>query len=321
MGDVLPYILILISDFLFASQFLISRIYSRRNTRGLIASLSYSIGTNFAAVIYMLFVNGFKIEFEGFTILVAVVYSSFGVLLSYCGNAALHLVNLSLYSLFNMLGAVVLSALFGFLIFSEKITLGVGICIFLVILALAVGAEYKGGKKGAAKFYIACFFLNGITGTIVKIHQDPYSFVGGLARISNKVLGTNISPSPADFEGLGTSNNNFFFFASLISLVLAAVILVAIGLAKKENTFCRFTDPKNLACMGGYGVVHGVAQLISFYTLSILPLSLQQPLTTGGVIAFTFVICLIIKEKQRKKDIIAFALACLSMLAILIDYI
>ncbi len=321
MDLVLPYILILISDFLFATQFLILRIYSRRNTRGFLASLSYSIGTNSAAVIYMLFVCGFEIEFQWFTLLVAAIYSAVMILLAYCGNAALSLVNLSVYSLFNMLGAVVLSALFGFLVFSEKIQIGTAICIFLVIIALAVGAEYKGGKKGAAKFYVACFFLNGITGTIVKAHQNPHAFVSGLAEKVNAIFGTALAPDPASFEGLGTSNNNFFFFTSLLSLALSALILSVIGLVKKENTFERFKDPKNLACMGGYGVVHGVAQLISLYTLSLLPLSVQQPLCTGGVIAFTFIICLVIREKLKKKDVIAFVFACLSMLAILLNYI
>lgn len=320
MSNVIPYIMILISDFLFASQFLISRIYSRRNTVGLISSLSLSIGTNFSAVIYMLFVNGFRIEFKLFTLFIAILYSCVSVLLSYCANAALKMVNLSLYSLFNMLGSVVLSALFGFLIFSESITLGTGICIILVIAALALGAEYRGGARGAAKFYVACFFLNGITGVIVKVHQKPYEFVSGCARAVN-LLGFDLSPDPAAFEGLGTSNNNLFFFASLCSLIIAAAMLLIIGIRKKENTFVRFADGKNIACMVGYGVVHGVAQLLSFYTLSILPISLQQPLTTGGVIAFTFVISLAIKEKHGKKDIAAFALACVSMLAILIDYI
>lgn len=320
MGNVIPYILILISDFLFASQFLISRIYSRRNTAGLISSLSLSIGTNLAAVIYMLFINGFKIEFKLFTIFIAIIYSCVSVLLSYCSNAALKLVNLSLYSLFNMLGSVVLSALFGFLIFAEKITLGTGICIILVISALAIGAEYRGGARGAAKFYVACFFLNGITGTIAKVHQKPYEFVKGCARVVN-IFGLDLSPDPSAFEGIGTSNNNLFFFTSLCTLIIAAIMLLIMGISKKENTFVRFADGKNIACMVGYGVVHGVAQLLSFYTLSVLPISLQQPLTTGGVIAFTFVISLMIKEKHGKKDIAAFILACVSILAVMIDYI
>ena len=54
---------------------------------------------------------------------------------------------------------------------------------------------------------------------------------------------------------------------------------------------------------------------------SLLPLSLQQPLVTGGVIAFAFIISLLIGEKKKPKDIAAFAVACLSMAAILLNYI
>ncbi len=321
MTALLPYILILISDFLFASQFLITGIYSRRNKRGVIASLAFSAGTNFSAVFYMLFVNKFAIEFSVFTLAISFIYAVVIILSVYCSNAALNFVNLSVYSLFNMLGSVVLSALFGFLVFAEKITLGTGICIVFVLAALALGAEYKGGARGAAKFYISCFFLNGITGTLVKIHQEPFEFVSGVARVGNRIFGLEVSLNPEKFSALSTSNNNFFFFSSLLSLILSLILLGVFAVFRKENTFRAFANGRNLACMGGYGVVHGVAQLLSLYTLSVLPLSLQQPLVTGGVIAFTFVISLVFGEKQKRKDVAAFILAIVSLLAILIDYI
>ena len=330
MGKMLPYILILFSDLLFASQFLISRIYSRRNTRGLVASLAFSIGTNLSVLVYVFFLIGCRVEFSLFTVLIAMLYACISVLSSYCANAALSTVNLSLFSLFNMLGTVVLSALFGFLIFSEEIKLGTAICIALVVLALALGAEYRGGQKGAAKYYLACFFLNGITGTVTKLHQKPYAFVCGITRTVNTVFGTELSADPASFVGLGAPtdadaafvfNNNYLWLCSFFTVVLAVIMLGAIALRSKRNTFAIFADGKNLACMGGYGVVHGVAQMISLFTLSLLPLSLQQPLVTGGVIAFAFIISLLIGEKKKPKDIAAFAVACLSMAAILLNYI
>lgn len=68
--------------------------------------------------------------------------------------------------------------------------------------------------------------------------------------------------------------------------------------------------------MAGYAVVHGIAQLFSLIALEKLPLSLQQPLVTGGVLGFSFIISLVMRERITKKNVVAFILAVLSVVAI-----
>ena len=68
--------------------------------------------------------------------------------------------------------------------------------------------------------------------------------------------------------------------------------------------------------MAGYAAVNGAGQFISLTTMERLPVSLQQPMVTGGVLGFSFLISVIMKEKQTKKSVISFVLAVLAILAV-----
>lgn len=281
------YLLILVADLLFASQFLMTKLYSSRNSQSALTSFAFSFGSEFVILLYMAAFSGFVIVFTPFSLGLAAVTAVIMISVSYCGIAALNYINLSLYSVFMMLGGMLLPSIFGIIWADEALTLGKVLSAVLILGALILGTE-KGtaAKKGAVKYYILCFMLNGLNGVVAKTHTM--------------------------YPQMNTSSSNFITLTSLCICAFTAVIL----LFDRKKAVVLFKDGKNLGCMAGYAVVHGIAQLLSLLLLEKLPVSLQQPMITGGVLAFSFLISVIMREKQSKKSIISFILAILAMLAV-----
>lgn len=281
------YLLILLADLLFASQFLMTKLYSSRNPQSALSSFAFSFGSEFVILLYMAAFSRFAIVFTPFSLVMAAITAVIMISASYCSIAALQYINLSLYSVFLMLGGMLLPSVFGIIWADEPLTLGKVVCLTLIVGSMVLGIEKNTtNKKGAAKYYILCFLLNGLNGVVAKIHTM--------------------------YPQWNTSSNNFIVLTSLCVCVLTGVVL----LVNHRQAMPRFKDVKNLGCMAGYAVVHGVAQFLSLLTLERLPVSVQQPMVTGGVLGFSFLISVLMKEKQSKKSVISFILAVLAILAV-----
>ena len=283
----MDYLMILLADLLFSTQFLMTKLYSSRNSQSALTSFAFSFGSEFVIFLYMAAFSGFAIVFAPFSMALAAVTAVIMISISHCGIAALKYINLSLYSMFMMLGGMLLPSVFGILWAGEAMTLGKAICAVLILVALLLGTEKgTGARKGAVKYYVLCFTLNGLNGIVAKIHTM--------------------------YPAMNTSSNNFIVLTSLFVCLFTGVIL----LLGRKQAIPLFRDGKNIGCMAGYAVVHGVAQFLSLFTLERLPVSLQQPMVTGGVLGFSFLISLAMGEKQSKKSAIAFVLAILALIAI-----
>ena len=282
------YLLILLADLLFASQFLMTKLYGNRNPQSTITSFAFSLGSQGVIFLYMFALNGFKIAFAPFTVILAGIGAVMVVTLSYCGIAALNYINLSLYSVFMMLGGMLLPSIFGIIWLDEAVTLGKILCALLILGSMVLGIEKSDkNSKGAVKYYIICFLLNGLFGVVSKIHQM--------------------------FPDMNTPNDNYMILTAMWSCVITGTMLLITG---RKKAAAIFTDVKSVGCMAGYAAVNGAGQFISLTTMERLPVSLQQPMVTGGVLGFSFLISVIMKEKQTKKSVISFVLAVLAILAV-----
>lgn len=285
----MEYILVLLATLLFSSQFLMTQIYSKNAGTELKATMSYSIGTYLIIAGYMFVANGFKLTITPFSLMMAVITSLNAMLGTYASIAALGVANLSLYSVFMMSGPVVISAIVGFLFFNEKITLGVlvGILLIAASLYLCIDKNQK-GSKGAVKYYFLCFFSNGFSGTIAKIHQDK--------------------------TDINVPSNDYLILYTLTTVVMATIILLII--TRGKNSFSCFKSLKNLGSMAGFAAFNGIAELLSLITLALLPVSLQQPLVTGGVLTFSFIIAVLRREKVTLRSAASFAFALIATICI-----
>ena len=135
------YGLIVLSVVMFGGCFALKDVYRRIQGNSIKASLEYSFSCTIAGLIVLVIINGFKLEFTTFTFIMALLVSlnSFGF--TFCSFKALGMINLSVYSLFSMLGGMVLPFMQGIIFFGESITVAKVVCFVLICIALFLTVE------------------------------------------------------------------------------------------------------------------------------------------------------------------------------------
>lgn len=271
------YGLLVAAAFLFALQFLFNQHFRRYNGDGIDATLKFSMYTNGLSFVIMLILAGLHFEITWFSLLISVIYAIVLLLYSYAGLKAFATANLSVYSIFTMLGSILLPTAYGFIFCKEDITLSKIICIFLIIVATALTFEKSESKGNNLKYYLSVFVLNGIVGVLSKIHQSD----------------TELSVDSYSF--MATVNIIVFIFCFVYQLI--------------KNKKIPSVSLKEFAGLFGYATCNGVGNLFSLIALTKLPASVQFPIVTGGVMAFSTLISFIRKEKPSAKTVISVILA------------
>lgn len=133
--------------------------------------MSFSLGSEMVVCLIMLCIQRVHITATVFSLTIAAVTAGRGVSCDYFSIAALARVNLSLYSVFLMLGGMLLPFLYGVLFLGESLTIGKIACVMLIIGAMALSVEREKGKRGAFKYYMAVFTLSGLASVGNKVHQ------------------------------------------------------------------------------------------------------------------------------------------------------
>lgn len=298
----MQYLFVLTGALLFSVQFIFTKLYGDRNESGLKAGFTFSLGANAIIFAYMLIYNAIinktALQFTWFSFGFSIWSAINGLLCTYCGIAALKHVSIADYSLFLMLGAVVIPTLCGVVFFKEYFTVAKIICLLTVTLALLI--KFFGDKKAqkekndadkrAVIYYVGCFLLNGLSGVIIKIHSLEI------------------------FRDISTSNTDFQILTCLSTIFIGLSVLF---LSYKKQSLTLLLNNKNLLCIAGYAVFYGVATFLSILTISMMDLSVQQPMMTGGVILFSYLVSLMLKEKLKVTDVIACVLSVAAVAAII----
>ena len=145
------YGLILLSVAMFGGGFAFQDLYRKKRGSGLCISMEASCIGAVAGLIVLLAINGFAFEYTPFTLLMASWAALNGMAFTFCTFRALDYINLSLFSLFSMLGGMVLPFFQGILFYGEAFTLAKGICVAFIIAALLCTLKKGEKKKGPKK--------------------------------------------------------------------------------------------------------------------------------------------------------------------------
>lgn len=174
------------------------------------------------------------------------------------------------YSVYMMLGGMVLPFAAGTAFFSEPLTFG-QICRTFTCGCGDMLFKSKGRNKtrGAVKYYIGVFICNGMNGVISKFNQS--------------------SPD-------GLSASSFTLLTAAWSVVICAVYLV-VSTARSEKKPLFSSARTALPQAALYGAACGIGNLLLLISLEKLPASVQYPLVTGGTIVFSTIISVIRREK------------------------
>lgn len=271
------YALVCSATILFALQFLFNQKYEAERGSGINSALEFTFYKNVVIVVMMLLISGLRITVTPFSIILSVVYAAACILMTYFSMKAFAVANLSVYSVFSMLGGMLLPFLLGIGFYNENVTLFKIICCVLIVVSVLL--NIKGGKqsKNAFLYYMAVFVLNGSVGVISKIHQS------------------------SSFEH--TDSTGFMFLSSVAGIIMSAVWLLI------KNKKIPLVKGKSLLYASGYGIFNGLGNWFLLISLINLPASVQYPLVTGGVMVFSTIISKIRKEKLSKTDYISAAIS------------
>ena len=159
--------IVLLSVAMFGGCFALNDVYRKLRTGSLASSLESAFVGSIAGLAVLLIIGGFDFQATPFTLLVAFLSSLSGIMFTFCSFKALDSANLSLYSLFSMLGGMALPFFQGILFYGEAVTLSKIICVLLVCMAL--GLTVSRDKKKSTIYYIGVFVLNGMAGVLSKM--------------------------------------------------------------------------------------------------------------------------------------------------------
>ena len=162
------YGLILLAVAMFGGTFAMQDVNRKLRGNNLRISLETSLIGSFAGLIVLLIINGVQLEFTVFTFLIALLSAVNSIAFTFCSFKALSSINLSLFSVFSMLGGMVLPFLQGILFFNEEITVAKIACLVLIALALVLTISPE-QKRGGTLYYIGIFVLNGLSGVLAKL--------------------------------------------------------------------------------------------------------------------------------------------------------
>lgn len=270
---------------MFGLQFFFNQKYEAETGNGRKASMWFILLSNAVGLLILLAVNSFRIEYTHFTFIFALIAAVNMLLYNICSMKALGKINLSLYSLFSMLGGMVLPFCAGVFFFDEDFTVGKIVCLVTVLAALLLNVK-KGEKQGGTIYYVGIFVFNGMSGVISKFFQAlPYE---------------------------KTSEAAYSVWSALLTVIFAAVALL---IMQKDKTKPNL---KAVFWSSGYGVLNKIGNLLLLVALVHLPVSVQYPMVTGGVMIVSTLLSYFTPKKPGIREIVAVILSFVGIIALIL---
>jgi len=251
----------------------------------------------FCCSLFFIF-NGCKIEINlfsfGIVAILAVIYFTaniFSIIILSRGSIAI-------YSLFNLLGALMLPFIAGVFFWNEQLTLLKIIGMVFLIISLFIPAfEKNNSAKNTKIFYILCigiFILTGFANILIKYHQtSPQAHIEAQ---SFQILCDTI---------ICVVNTILYFIMRRINGKFPLATLQKPG----EKSFHLI----NVSILIIYALIGSGSYIIQLWVAETLDATLLFPLITGGSIIFTVIFgWIFFKEKPGKFMVIGTVIACIA---------
>lgn len=281
----LYYALISLSVIMFGVQFLFTDKYQKECGQSVLAAHRLTFYSGIVGIIILLIINGFRVEYTHFTLICAIASALVSLFYSICSLKALAKINLSLYSLFAMLGGMVLPFVQGLIFYNEELTAGKIVCFVLITVALALTVN-KDTNKGGWLYYIGVFVLNGLAGVVSTFFQK------------------------SDYPK--TNAESFSIWSAVAAVIISFVALLILRGKGKKPSFKAIS----IAVVGG--TLSRIANYVLVIALAVLPATVQYPFVTGGVMIASTIIAAIVGQKPSKREILSVAISFIGILALVL---
>jgi membrane protein len=320
------YFLLIIGAMLFAGQFLLTKQFQNLNGDSVFSSVKLLF---FAYLTIAVFFFGkacidareIKFGFSVFTLIITLCLACDTLVCIALGAKVLGIGNMSTYSVFMMIGSIVLPTLTGVIFYKEELTLLKAIAIVLMLVSVLF-INAKTGKekthKKAILYYVAIFILNGMIGVLFAVYQNHPLWAACYDVV----------------DGIPVSNSDVFmsWYGISTTLLSGAMMLWARFMRRKKQNFDEkdsmnqnSADKLKEKSVGrfwgslligvGYGLANGFGNY--FISISTAPVTLGSsvafPIVNGGTILFSTLLGFIVyKEKISLKTTIGLVLVLIS---------
>ena len=297
----IDYIFILLAVVCFAAQFAFTKLYEDNVGQSGTGSLVMLVGTSLVGALIFFFATGCKVQFSPISLIWGAVFAIIMIPYYMIGIKVLSLGSLAIYSMFMMLGGMLVPFFYGILFLSEDISIGkilgtVLLTVFIVLQAIwqedASGSKKKGTKKTKYLFFILClviFFINGMTGVVAKAHSIS--------------------------EGAVDESSFTVIYCAMTALLSLVILLFSCLKNRKEKAvhIKAALRPKPILIMALLGAAAYGGNFLQLLAADTVPASVQFPLVSGGVIVLSALVsAFCFREKVSKKEWISVAGAFVS---------
>ena len=300
------YAMLIGASFLFGSQFMVTKAFEKNYGKTVRASLSFSLLYSlFAGVIFFiikLVSSGTVFNLNSFSLCMAFGLSLVNILSSAIGIKTLALGDIAVYSLFLMLGGMIVPFFAGIVFLKESVSvcnlIGVAIMIIALCLPVFFGKKNKNAgeaqtdcdtkKKTSVFFYVLCvflFILNGLSSTLSKFN------------------------SVREGAALGAEFTFYTYGIQFVISLAAFALTTASGKSDKtqneEKQPVILFRPVAIGCGAAFGAVNGTAFLMSSVAAEHVVAVAQYPLITGATILFSSLLAfLFYREKPTALQLV-----------------
>lgn len=282
----LYYGIIIAAVVMFGFQFFCNQKFEAKNGNDLASSMTFIFGGSIAGLIVLLIINGFRFEFTPYTLVMAVITALNMIACIFCSLKSLAYINLSLYSIFSMLGGMVLPFVAGILFYGEPLTTGKIVCFAVITVALCLTFQKSDSNKKGYIYYAGIFIFNGMSGVLSKIFQE------------------------SDYPK--TSSAGYAILSAAATVVIAGIVLFFV----KKNL--PKMDKASFLYLNAYGILNKVANYMLLIALVHVPASTQYPMVTGGVMIVSTALGFLTAKKPSAKEIISVALSFAGIMALVL---
>lgn len=300
------YAMLIGASFLFGSQFMVTKAFEKNYGKTVRASLSFSLLYSlFAGVIFFiikLVSSGTVFNLNPFSLCMAFGLSLVNILSSAIGIKTLALGDIAVYSLFLMLGGMIVPFFAGIVFLKESVSvcnlIGVAIMIIALCLPVFFGKKNKNAgeaqtdgdtkKKTSVFFYVLCvflFILNGLSSTLSKFN------------------------SVREGAALGAEFTFYTYGIQFVISLAAFALTTASGKSDKTQNEKKqpgiLFRPVAIGCGAAFGAVNGTAFLMSSVAAEHVVAVAQYPLITGATILFSSLLAfLFYREKPTALQLV-----------------
>ena len=295
------YLMVTFATVLYSVQFVFTKCYQKEKGASFFYSTIFSALTCLFAVPFFLVLNKGRMEFTWFSFWIACLFAIDCILCAVFSAKTLSKANLSVYSLFLMMGGMLIPFVYG-VVNGDELTIFKVVAVACVLLAMVFTLQKEEGKKidfGAATCFVLIFLTNGLTGVLTYVHQH------------------------AMMETV--SSSGFLFLCNLVQFVLSGLLVggiylyekqknpTVLGLKREQRGFLGLALKKSwliaIASSIGYTLVHSIAMLCTTITAKYVEAGVQFTIITGGCMVMSALLGLLFGEKVSKKTLVSLLFA------------